>query len=626
MLLVTHERKLAEFYAERIIEIKDGKVVKDYQNDSDRYLDYQLENKIYLKDIPVKKSFADGETQVDLYSDAERSAEIRMVIRGGNLYIDTGGHFNVVDENSNIEMIDDHYKVMDSSIYEQNEFRYDECLPANFKARYRSLYTPWNMLWNGFKAIGKFRFLKKLLLVGFVFAAMFAFLAASNVCGIFKIEEKDFLTTNAHYITVSNPSHESALLEEVAALEGVEYVLPGDSKIRLSMPMDDYYQTSQASAGLTGSMVYAEMLSEAELFAGRVPEGDHEIVIDKMILDRFLKAKAGKMVGITSMDQFLGRKIRVPNLSDYTIVGISDTNSPSIFIPKSQYLYILTNVQYGDDENAHSFEDWSAYEMGSEGDGLQVMDYSLAPEAVKIKRGSEPDEVYEVIVNNSHYEEEGFKIGKTIDRKVNGHKLLLVGFYTSDRRADICYVTAETLRQEYIGRQKSMAVYAEDPEMVLQEIKDLGLSAKINYDRDRTNYLKAQKSTIRSGLVVAGIILLISLIEMFLMLRSSFLSRIREVGIMRAIGLKKRDIYRMFAGEILAITLVTAIPGIAIMYYILLNLVKITDYLEGLYLVEPFVAVAAFVIIIVFNLLVGLIPVFRTMRKTPAAILSRTDI
>ena len=95
---------------------------------------------------------------------------------------------------------------------------------------------------------------------------------------------------------------------------------------------------------------------------------------------------------------------------------------------------------------------------------------------------------------------------------------------------------------------------------------------------------------------------------------------------MRAIGLKKRDIYRMFAGEILAITLVTAIPGIAIMYYILLNLVKITDYLEGLYLVEPFVAVAAFVIIIVFNLLVGLIPVFRTMRKTPAAILSRTDI
>ena len=120
--------------------------------------------------------------------------------------------------------------------------------------------------------------------------------------------------------------------------------------------------------------------------------------------------------------------------------------------------------------------------------------------------------------------------------------------------------------------------------------------------------------------------MLISLIEMFLMLRSSFLSRIKEIGTLRAIGLKKRDIYRMFTGEILVMTFITAIPGIAIMYFVLGQLIKITYYLEGMYMVKPEVALITFAIVMVFNLLAGLIPVFVTMRKTPAQILARTDI
>ena len=110
------------------------------------------------------------------------------------------------------------------------------------------------------------------------------------------------------------------------------------------------------------------------------------------------------------------------------------------------------------------------------------------------------------------------------------------------------------------------------------------------------------------------------------MLRSSFLSRIKEVGTLRAIGLKKQDIYRMFSGEILVMTLITAIPGIAIMYYVLYNLVKITYYLEGMYMINPSIAGISLAILVVFNLLAGLIPVYVTMRKTPAQILARTDI
>ena len=52
----------------------------------------------------------------------------------------------------------------------------------------------------------------------------------------------------------------------------------------------------------------------------------------------------------------------------------------------------------------------------------------------------------------------------------------------------------------------------------------------------------------------------------------------------------------------------------------------VSFYMEGLYMINPLVALASMALIIIFNLIAGLIPVYFTMRKTPAQILARTDI
>ena len=51
VLLVTHEESLARFYADRIIELSDGKAVKDFENTQNDELDYEIDNNIYLKDF-----------------------------------------------------------------------------------------------------------------------------------------------------------------------------------------------------------------------------------------------------------------------------------------------------------------------------------------------------------------------------------------------------------------------------------------------------------------------------------------------------------------------------------------------------------------------------------------------
>ena len=126
-------------------------------------------------------------------------------------------------------------------------------------------------------------------------------------------------------------------------------------------------------------------------------------------------------------------------------------------------------------------------------------------------------------------------------------------------------------------------------------------------------------------LVFSGIILVISLIEIYLMIRSSFLSRVKEIGILRAIGLKKKDIYKMFSGEIFAITLMASTPGFLLMSYIIYQLTNVPFI--GSYLVfSPIMLIISYVLILFFNLFFGLIPVYRVIRKRPARILSRNDI
>ena len=624
VILVTHERRIAEFYSDHVAEMKDGKVIKAYSNDSSRYLDYQLENKIYLRDMPVRNDFSHGDLNLKVYSEDENPAEIKMVIRGGNLYIDTGGKLNVVDETANIEMVDEHYQAMDETYFAGNNFDYNAYLPPKYKARYSSIYTPFNMLSNGWKTVKNFKKVRKFLMIGFVFAAMFTMLAVSNVLGIMDVQPDDYRKTNGNYITVTNADKSDELINVVEGLESVSYVIPGDSKKSITLPMDDYLQTGYATADLNVSIAQTSVLTPEQLVYGSMPADPHDVVLDKMIIDDFLRDGTGKAIGLDTMEEFIGRKLRVPNLDDYKIVGISDVQSPSLFVDESQVMYILTNAanQVDDYEMSGEEEEQDLIQSG------RVKDLDLAKSKITIKKGGkEPDGLYETLVDDSHEEDEDYKIGKKVSTKLGGHKLKIVGYYKSDSaNEETLYVGADTIRADYIYKQKAFSVYAPNVNQVKSLLDTQALPSKVNDTKERQAYIHERKDQLTSALVVAGIILLISLIEMYLMLRSSFLSRIKEVGTLRAIGLKKKDIYRMFAGEILVITLITAIPGIIIMYYVLYNLVKITYFLEGMYMINPMIALISLAIVVVFNLVAGLIPVYTTMRKTPAQILARTDI
>jgi len=616
VILVTHEEELANFYASRIIKIKDGAIVSDEMNGSSEGLDYRVENKIYLKDIKDHKRLRTGNYDIDFYNDSAGRVALDIVVKNGNLYIqakDGSDRIEIVDENSGVEFIDDHYRQLAKSEAFDSNFE-PERLKAKGERKYKSILAPFEALRKGFKTVMGYNAIKKILLAGFFISAMFITYAVCNIFGVMDLTDDEFVGADKSYISVISKKVSVDKYLEYEANEEYNYVMPGNSMISLEMPFNEYMQTTEVYAYIEGSLSDVSKLTAGNLIYGRLPENNKELVVDKMILDKVIDEQVTKPAGYGTVDKFVDAEIEIENIPGMTIVGISDLQNPCIYANRDMFINILANVGSSEDEY------WE--EDASEG-YVEVIDYKLKEDVIKLESGSWPDKAYEAIVNEKYKED--MKIGKEISEKVNGKKLMLVGYYSDKYDSDMILVNNETVKYALIKSNSNVTIDPIDKDAAIEALKAEGVNARDTYEESREKYRKQMWESILSTIVMAGVILLISFIEIFLIIRASFMSRVKEIGIYRAIGVKKNDIYRMFAGEILAITTMASLPGFALMAYIMYKLSEMT-FFSDMYLVNPLVLIICLAAIYGFNLLFGLLPVFRTIRKTPAAILSRTDV
>ena len=619
VILVTHEVELAKFYATRIIEVLDGSVTEDYENKNTDNLDYRIDNKFYLKDFKYHNSNNDNDINIEMYSDRKEKLNLVIVFKNGNIYIKNKDNdkIEIIDNSSNIELINDNYKQLDKSVYEKYSFDYDKIINNNFKLRYTSIFNIFTIFSNGFKKVFSYSFVKKILLVGFFISSMFVTYTVSNLLGITTVDDKDFIKKNKNYLMMDNKIKVKDYLE-YEKMEGIEYIIPGNSMINLNVNSKMYYQTEFVNISISGSLSSSSMISEEDLIYGKMPENEKEIVIDKVIYD---KSEELKMIGLYNLEKMIGSKVYLGNnLLTYTIVGITDMESPSIYVDNSEMINIIDNSASNTtvimDEKMSS--DYLDAESG------KVYDYSLYKDKLKISKGREPTSDYEVIINDSL--KEIFKLDKYIDDvKINGNKLKVVGYYTSEDEINSYFVNSNTNKYELIESSKGIIIYSKDKEKTINDFKEINKKVVDVYEKDKSEYLRENKESMTSSIIVAAIMLGISLVEIILMTRSSFLSRIKEVGIYRAIGVKKSDIYKMFIGEAFAITTLASVPGVLFMGYIL-HVVSDISYVSKSYVMNYFVVLLCILILYVFNIVISLIPVFNTMRKTPAQILARHDL
>jgi ABC-type antimicrobial peptide transport system permease subunit len=125
-------------------------------------------------------------------------------------------------------------------------------------------------------------------------------------------------------------------------------------------------------------------------------------------------------------------------------------------------------------------------------------------------------------------------------------------------------------------------------------------------------------------ITVAAVIALMCLCVFFIM-RSSFMSRVREVGILRAIGVTKKNLTFRFAVETAMLLLLTVVPGYGLSFWFIGSL-NGAPLLSEMFYFPVWLGVGLFVILAAVTLVFGVLPAITLLRKTPSEILSKYDI
>ena len=614
VILVTHEVNLAKFYADRIIELKDGSIVKDYINKDKEDLDYAIDNNIYLKDFGKHDVIKDEDKLINIYLDDKDKIKLDIVVRNGNIYANSKSRDNIVviDEDSNIELINDSYKKIQESDIDKYNF---DLKDYGKKKRYSSIFNPISLITNGFKKVFDYSFLKKLLLLGFILSGMFIMYSVSSIASTINVKDEDFVTMNKNYLSVNLNKIKVDDYLKYENLDSVDYIIPGNSSVNFSVNYNDYYQSINIKDILSGSLSDINLIKDSDILYGTVPKEINEVVVDKRsILSMFDETGYANMIGVKNISDMIGREIKIDTMDAFVIVGIVDLGSPSIYMNRSNFINVLSNTK-NNDTNMYISEE----EIGNQ----KIYDYNLEVNDIELKKGNYPVNDYEVIVNIKN--NDTMPLNKYIDTKVNDKKLLVVGYYFSKDNMDAFLVNNNTVKYDLISKSKDMVLVSKDKDKTINEFRDMGLNIEDSYSVSRKKYIEGNKERVNTTLLVSGVILIISLVEVFLMIRASFLSRVKSVGIYRAIGVKKSDIYRMFYGEIIAITTIASVPGIILASYILKVLSNI-KFLSKYFLVNFRIVLLSIIFVYIFNLIIGLIPVFNTIRRRPASILSRHDL
>lgn len=614
VILVTHEKEIAYFYSSRIIKLEDGKIIFNEENTDNNELDLRMDNKIYLKDYKIQDKIQTGKYSFNIYSNHEIDLDLDIAVKNGNIYIKSSSkNVEVVDDNSNIEFVNDNYKKITKEDYENNNFDLSKLDNSKQKIRYSSIYSLFGGLALGFKKVKSYPVLKKILLIGFVFSVMFIFYAFSNIFGLLDIKDSQFVEYNKNYYTITSSKKNLDLYEKLKNMESVEYVIPGNSIVNFSF-VSELYQYKYYNPSYKASMTALSTITDKDIVSGKLPENSHEIVLDKFFYEQNKNSMSNPInqYNILKYEDLVGKVVKLGK-EQYTIVGVTDLNSPSIYVNSSEFIKILYN-------NVSTEEYYDRVDTGS-------TYKSYIDSGVTVKKGRLPENDYEVMINYSNYNpyDNTYKLDKETSFKINERKLILVGFYESPRNESTYYVNENMINVLNISKLKDFMVYPKDEKAFVNEIKDMEIKYKKSYTASKETFKKKQLKQTRSSIIIAVVLLAISFLEIYLMIRSSFISRIKEVGTMRAIGVKKTDIYKMFSNEIIAISIISAIPGIWLMYNILKTIAGL-EFFKNNYMLDWRVIILSAVVFLLFNLVVGLLPVRATIKKSPASILARNDV
>jgi len=608
VILVSHERELVDFYADRVVELMDGKIVNDYLNEGNRTLERIDDRNIYLRDLNLET--VRGVADVDIYSDEElgKTPKITLVKTGKTLFVKVDSPLRVkyLSSDAEIRLIDDHYRKPETDDAEKHLFDLAQ-FPAIAETNKRRSFIRFkdtmkaglNKVINGRKV-----FSKLFLIVYFVISALVVYNLAT-LGNLTRSEPSEFITRPQNMVGVNLSADDTeAKVNQVLSAEGILRWSPYADLVSSTFRFEDLYQGSgykAASTWQTGYPIRVSDLRDADVVAGRLPETKNEIAIDQWIADAILEQKSILDLGIsTYVDLIGGESINMQGSgTSLEIVGIVATHAPVL---------VLT------DANIHYF---AALQTGGASLGTAIGSFTLGTGSQLLQNGEAMLPSYSSLSLGSPF-------------TVRGITFTVVGFYTGSNANFIVneHDFARLMLKEAIGQSgpKVLYFFAEDADQAVFTLGALDIAATATATSALQAFREQQLQEVGGRLQTIVISLLGAVVFIFFSMRSSMLGRIKEIGVYRSIGATKADIYKIFVSEILVFTTIGSLSGYLFMTYIVSQVEGMFQGVISIFYFPLWIALSGIVFIYLVNLLFGMIPIFGLLRKTPSEINAKYDI
>ncbi len=623
VIMVTHERKLAHYFADRIIEIEDGKIAKDDANISTGEIDYDTETEIYLKDLNPPINLQQEPVNLRYYNDLseDKPLNVTLVLKNKTLYLtidnDEAKKVVVLDDKSEIKLLDASQTTKSETTEKPLDFEIAKLKLPEEKQAKKSVIDLKQVFSQTVGRILDASRGSRLLYLGFAIGAMIMAYAISSLLLIVTVDDEEILRMPKETIVI--PSNQIATLDEFLLLRELDFVndinFMGLNYTNMRFPTIFLSGRGVVSGtSVDTRFVPSTLLNEAQISHGRLPENDREIVVDQAWIDRFARyndtlnslnlAHPQAMLNLvfTIQNPLIGDNQNYP--FDFTIVGVSQTLAPVIYTSELA-MYQLASFEY--------------------------LALDFFDEAIDLVAGTLPSNKNEILLPYNDLLE--FRIDDLPFTHTDFYgSYTVTGFYTLSYQEETIHtiqsmLTKEAMREHMFNRrigQFEYYVYVNNVTTALNHFEAEGIEANHIYTLARQEYF--QRNLNIGNLVFTSIAILASGLSFYFIIRSSMISRIYELGVYRSLGIKKPTIIKRFIVESVVITTFSSLIGLLLMNYIIYSAQNaVSAFTRVGYVTLPSILLGI-VIIYSINILSGVIPIANLLRKTPAEINTQYDL
>jgi len=642
VIMVTHELRIARFFADRIITLSSGVVANDNvdwerepltaEGDStiysgecreERYESQSLKLRVLQKEdaAPTEITVAVLNDRVVIkVSDARAVSctrpEETPVIRNGIRPVLT---LESVDNEPSAMLVEEEDSAMSGG-------RAGRGLSVGMMAREAASLLRGRG--NGLRRLGAWIFLAAMTVLTSI--------AVGDYLTVSSIDPKEFVKTDSHVLALSlegGPELPASAyggirtkipeFTEYLEQSGLDFDYIPNVGAQLFCTVEDFAQMKGIKDSLPAfSYASLDRLDENKLILGRMPENRNEVVIDRWVLDVFLARDGVIQNNISDISQMLGARLSyLKKAYSPTIVGICDCGNPTLYLSKSALISIgvagyhlmsyseLCDLVDPDTYLTHSGLPLSQVELA---EGECIVNADVAGEYYLSKIGSKYG-------NGST----GQYVVKDVFTQWGVDAAIIV---RDDALDDILSamigVSADFVI--YCGDKAVMKSYLAQgmPENLRGQIQ---LSVNDANGRAWAYYEQASAVKADARTIVTVTIIALCMVMLYLLQRSCVQQRIGMMAVYRLLGIPGHKLTLIFTMESMMLCLLSVLPAAAVTW----TVIAVMNRLPSLEFEMVFTWQASaviFILITVYHLIVSLVPVWSLLRLPPARLAAKYDI